>query len=133
MTMQFEDANRCPVARRGNVLALTVLASLVSSAYAQTTPPETPVTPSVVVSFNLDIDRGVLATQLDPAKHLGRLGMQSGDVITAVDNVEIYNMGDFWHAYLGPSDKVPAKLTVFGKKGPLSVTLPRPSVPSVNR
>jgi len=91
------------------------------------------VTPSVVVSFNLDIDRGVLAAQLDPTKHLGRLGMQSGDVITAVDNVEIYNMGDFWHAYLSPGDKAPAKLTVFGKKGSFSVTLPRPSAAPVNR
>lgn len=91
------------------------------------------VTPSVVVSFNLDIDRGVLAAQLDPTKHLGRLGMQSGDVITAVDNIEIYNMGDFWHAYLSPTDKAPAKLTVFGKKGPFSVSLPRPPAPPVNR
>jgi len=91
------------------------------------------VTPSVVASFNLEIDRGVLAAQLDPTKHLGRLGMQSGDVITAVDNVEIYNMGDFWHAYLSPSDKAPAKLTVFGKKGSFSVTLPRPAAAPVNR
>jgi len=91
------------------------------------------VTPSVVASFNLEIDRGVLAVQLDPAKHLGQLGMQSGDVITAVDNVEIYNIGDFWHAYLNPSEKAPAKLAVFGKKGPFSVTLPRPSAPPVKR
>jgi serine protease Do len=91
------------------------------------------VTPSVVVSFNLDIDRGVLAAQLDPTKHLGRLGMRSGDVITAVDNVEIYNMGDFWHAYLSPADKAPAKLTVFGKKGSFSVSLPRPPAVPVNR
>lgn len=91
------------------------------------------VTPSVVASFNLEIDRGVLAVQLDPAKHLGRLGMQSGDVVTAVDNVEIYNIGDFWHAYLSPPDKVPAKLTVFGKKGTFSISLPRPPAPPVNR
>ena len=83
------------------------------------------VTPSVVASFGLEIDRGVLAAQLDPTKHLGRSGMQSGDVITAVDNVEVYNIGDFWHAYLGSSDKTPAKLTVFGKKGLFSVLLPR--------
>jgi len=89
------------------------------------------VTPSVVASFNLEIDRGVLAAQLDPGKHLGRLGMQSGDVITAVDNIEIYNMGDFWHAYLSSNDGAPAQLTVFGKKGRLSVSLPRP--PKVNR
>lgn len=89
------------------------------------------VTPSVVASFNLEIDRGVLAAQLDPSKHLGRLGMQSGDVITAVDNVEVYNMGDFWHAYLDSGATEPAKLTVFGKKGPFSISLPRPS--RVNR
>jgi len=89
------------------------------------------VTPSVVASFNLEIDRGVLAAQLDPGKHLARLGMQSGDVITAVDNIEVYNMGDFWHAYLSPNDRAPAQLTVFGKKGKLSLALPRP--PQVNR
>ncbi len=91
------------------------------------------VTPSVVVSFNLEIDRGVLAAQLDPAKLVGKLGMQSGDVITAVDNVEVYNMGDFWHAYLLPGEKAPAKLTVFGKKGPFSISMPRPSTPPVIR
>jgi S1-C subfamily serine protease len=91
------------------------------------------VTPSVVASFNLEIDRGVLAAQLDPAKLLGRSGMQSGDVITAVDNVDIYNMGDFWHAYLGATDKTPAKLTVFGKKGSFSVSLPRQPAPQAGR
>ena len=91
------------------------------------------VTPSVVASFNLEIDRGVLAAQLDSAKHLGRAGMQSGDVITAVDNVEIYNMGDFWHAYLTSAEKTPAKLTVFGKKGPFSVSLPRQPAQPVSR
>lgn len=89
------------------------------------------VTPSIVASFTLEIDRGVLAVQLDPSKYLGRLGMQSGDVITAVDDVEVYNMGDFWHAYLRPGETAPAKLTVFGKKGTFSVMLPRPS--QVNR
>lgn len=89
------------------------------------------VTPSVVASFSLEIDRGVLAAQLDPAKHLGRSGMQSGDVITAVDNIEVYNMGDFWHAYLSPNGGAPAQLTVFGKRGKLSVSLPRQT--QVNR
>jgi S1-C subfamily serine protease len=88
------------------------------------------VTPSVVASFNLEIDRGVLAAQLDPSKLVGRLGMQSGDVITAVDNVDIYNMADFWHAYLRPGEKAPAQLTVFGKKGASTIALPRqPTVP----
>jgi S1-C subfamily serine protease len=85
------------------------------------------VTPSIAASFNLEIDRGVLAVQLDPTKHLGRLGMQSGDVITAVDDMEVYNLGDFWHAYLRPGETAPAKLTVIGKKGAFTVSLPRPS------
>ncbi|MBM4120114.1 MAG: S1C family serine protease [Nitrospira sp.] len=88
------------------------------------------VTPSVVASFNLDIDRGVLAAQLDPSKLISRLGIQSGNVITAVDNLEIYNMGDFWHAYLRQGDNNPAQLTVFGKKGSFTIALPRqPSQP----
>ena len=91
------------------------------------------VTPSVVASFSLEIDRGVLAAQLDPTKLLGKLGMQSGDVITAVDNVEIYNMADFWHAYLRQGDKAPAQLTVFGKKGSSTIALPRQSSHPVTR
>jgi TonB-dependent receptor len=50
MTMKFEDAGHRPASQRSNVLAMTLLAGLVSSAYAQSTPPEAGVTPSVVVS-----------------------------------------------------------------------------------
>ena len=91
------------------------------------------VTPSVVASFNLEIDRGVLAAQLDPSKLVGKLGMQSGDVITAVDTVDIYNVADFWHAYLRPGEKAPAQLTVFGKKGASTIALPRQPTGPVTR
>jgi serine protease Do len=88
------------------------------------------VTPSIVSSFNLEVDRGVLAVQLEPAKPGAQAGLSIGDVITAVDNVQIYNVGDFWHVYLGSADKAPAQLTVFGKNGQVAVALPR--LPSVS-
>jgi len=84
------------------------------------------VTSSIVASFNLEVDRGVLAVQVEPAKPGAQAGLSVGDVITAVDNVQIYNVGDFWHGYLNTLDKAPAQLTVFGKNGQTTLTLPRP-------
>ena len=83
------------------------------------------VTPSIVASFSLEIDRGVLTAQVEPNKLAAQAGLQTGDVITAVDNVQIYNMGDFWHAYLRPGDPLPAQLTVFGKNGQATLSLAR--------
>jgi serine protease Do len=83
------------------------------------------VTPSIVASFSLEIDRGVLAAQVEPNKAASQAGLQTGDVITAVDNTQIYNMGDFWHAYLRPGDPLPAQLTVSGKNGQTTLSLPR--------
>ncbi len=83
------------------------------------------ITPSIVASFNLDVDRGILAVQVDPSKAGGQAGLRSGDVITAVDNHQIYNMGDFWHVFLRRGEREPAQLTVHGKNGPFVATLPR--------
>ena len=33
----------------------------------------------------------------------GQAGLQSGDVVTAIDNRPLYNMGDFWHAIATPT------------------------------
>jgi serine protease Do len=85
------------------------------------------VTASIVASFSLEVDRGVLAAQVEPAKLAAAAGLQSGDVITAIDGAQIYNMGDFWHAYLTPGESRPAQLTVHGKSGEAVITLPRPS------
>jgi S1-C subfamily serine protease len=83
------------------------------------------VTPSIVAGFNIEVDRGVLAAQVEPSKLAAEAGLQSGDVITAIDNVQIYNMGDFWHAYLSPGESRPAQLTIQGKTGQSVVSLPR--------
>ena len=83
------------------------------------------VTPSIVASFNLEVDRGILAVHVEASKLAGQAGLRSGDVITAVDHAQIYNMGDFWHAYLRGADHAPAQLTVHSKTGEGTVTLPR--------
>jgi S1-C subfamily serine protease len=91
------------------------------------------VTPSIVASFALETDRGVLAAQVEATKPAAQSGLQNGDVITAVDNIQIYNMGDFWHAYLKNEESRPAQLTVYGKHGPLTVSLPRAEMPHASR
>jgi S1-C subfamily serine protease len=85
------------------------------------------VTPSIVASFNLDVDRGVLAVQVEPSRPAAQAGLQVGDVITAIDNVPLYNIGDFWHAFLRSGEQAPAQLTVYGRNGQFSTTLPRSS------
>ncbi len=82
------------------------------------------VSASIAASFNLDVDRGVLVVQLEPDKLAAQVGLHNGDVIMAVDSSEIYNLGDFWHAILRPSDQPRTQLTVYGKTGQLSVSFP---------
>ena len=91
------------------------------------------VTPSIVASFNLDVDRGILAVQVDPLRAAAQAGLQVGDVITAVDDTQIYNLGDFWHAFLRTDEQAPAKLTVYGKNGQYVASLPRTSLSHASR
>lgn len=84
------------------------------------------VTPSIMATFGLDGDRGVLALQVDSAKPAGAGGLQNGDVITAVDQHQIYNTGDFWHALLRSGDHPTVQLTLHGKSGPATLQLPKP-------
>ena len=90
-------------------------------------------TPSIVASFNLDVDRGVLAAQVDPSKQAGLSGLKAGDVITAIDNRPVHNLGDFWHNFLRSQDQRPAQLTIYGKQGQTVVSLPRPPLPGLDR
>jgi serine protease Do len=87
------------------------------------------VTPSVAASFHFDTDVGVLAAQVDPRGAAAQSGLQTGDIILAVDNTPIYNAGDFWHAFLRGTDDLPAQLTVYGKQGQVTLSFPRPAPP----
>ena len=80
------------------------------------------VTPSVAASFDLESDRGVLALQVDPEKSVGLAGLQSGDVVTAVDNHQIYNIGDFWYAVARAGEQMVFQVSTQGKPG--SVMMP---------
>jgi len=84
------------------------------------------VTPSLAASFGLEADRGVLALNVDPAKSAGAAGLQSGDVITALDQTPLYNMGDFWHSVMRDGEQPVMQLTVQGRAGQSTVSLPRP-------
>jgi S1-C subfamily serine protease len=87
------------------------------------------VTPSVMASFDLDAERGILALQVDPDRPAGQAGLQTGDVITAVDSRQVFNMGDFWHVLLRSGDHPTAQLTIQNKAGSSSVTISRPTLP----
>ncbi|MEP7150940.1 MAG: trypsin-like peptidase domain-containing protein [Nitrospira sp.] len=90
------------------------------------------VTPSVAASFDLESDRGILALQVDPAKPAGQAGLQSGDVVTAIDNHPIYNIGDFWHAVGSASDQMAFQITAQGKSGTATITVTRSRPPQLH-
>lgn len=85
------------------------------------------ITPSVMASFGLEGDRGVLALQVDAAKPAGVGGLQNGDIITAVDQHQVFNMGDFWHALLRSGEQPTVQLTLHGKSGQATIQLPKPT------
>ncbi len=87
------------------------------------------ITPSIMASFDLEDDRGILALQVDGDKAAGRAGLQTGDVITAVDSHPIYNVGDFWHAVARAGDEILLQTTIQGKTTPATRTVPRPGPP----
>jgi serine protease Do len=91
------------------------------------------VTPSIAASFGLDADRGILVLNVDPSKVGALSGLQAGDVITALDQHQIYNMGDFWHSAMREGEPRSMQVTVQGKSGPSTVILPRPSLQKVSQ
>ncbi len=91
------------------------------------------VTPSVAASFGLEVDRGILALNVDPSKPAGQSGLQNGDVITALDQHQIYNMGDFWHSVMREGEQSAVQLTVHGRSGQATITVQRPQAQKVRQ
>lgn len=73
------------------------------------------ITASIVAAFGLDVDRGVLLLQVEPGGVAAESGLQEGDVVTAVDATQIYNMSDLWHALLKDGSSPMARLSVVRK------------------
>jgi S1-C subfamily serine protease len=91
------------------------------------------VTPSVAASFGLEVDRGILVLNVDSSKLAGISGLQTGDVITALDQHQIYNMGDFWHNVMREGEPPTILLTVQGRSGQSNVSLQRPPPQKVSQ
>jgi S1-C subfamily serine protease len=87
------------------------------------------ITPSIMASFGLEGDRGVLALNVEPKGPAAVGGLQSGDIITAVDQHQIYNLGDFWHSLRASGDQPALQLTIQRKNAQSTTSLQKPSLP----
>lgn len=87
------------------------------------------ITPSIMASFGLEGDRGVLALNVEPKGPAAVGGLQNGDIITAVDQHQIYNLGDFWHSLRGSGDQPALQLTIQRKNAQSTTSLQKPSLP----
>ena len=94
----------------------------------------TPVTltPSIMASFGLEGDRGVLVLNVDATKSNGLGGLQNGNIITALGHHQLYNVGDFWNALRRSGDEPTLQLTIQGKAGQSTITILKPTLPKAN-
>lgn len=84
------------------------------------------VTSSIVASFGLDAERGVLVLWVESGGPASEAGLRDGDVITAVDVTQVYNMSDLWHALLKNGSEPVARLSVVRKATQEKILLRRP-------
>ena len=87
------------------------------------------ITASLMASFGLEGDRGVLVLNVEPAGPAAVGGLQNGDIITAVDQHQIYNLGDFWHSVRRSGDQPTLQLTIQRKNVQSMISLQKPSLP----
>jgi len=74
-----------------------------------------------------------LVLNLDSSKPAAASGLQTGDVITALDQHQIYNMGDFWHGVMREGETPVMQLTVQGKTSQSVINLERPVMRKVSQ
>jgi S1-C subfamily serine protease len=80
-----------------------------------------------VASFGLDAERGILVLWVEPGGPAAEAGLRDGDVITAVDVTQIYNMSDLWHALLKDGSESVVRLSVVRKATQEKILLRRPT------
>lgn len=85
------------------------------------------VTSSIVASFGLEAERGVLVLRVEPGGPGAEAGLRDGDVITAVDVTQIYNMSDLWHVLLKDGSEPVVRLSVVRKATQEKILLRRPT------
>jgi S1-C subfamily serine protease len=86
------------------------------------------ITASIVAAFGLDVERGVLVLGVEPQGLAADAGLREGDVVTAVDVTQIYNMSDLWHALLKDGTSPMARLSVVRKATQEKILMKRPVI-----
>ena len=84
------------------------------------------ITSSIVAAFGLDVERGVLVLRVEAGGLAAESGLREGDVVTAVDVTQIYNMSDLWHALLKDGTSPMARLSVVRKADQEKILMRRP-------
>jgi serine protease Do len=87
------------------------------------------ITPSIMASFGLEGDHGVLSLNVEPGGPAAVGGLQNGDIITAVEQHQIYNLGDFWHSLRRSGDQPTLQLAIQKKNVQSTISLQKPSLP----
>jgi len=89
------------------------------------------ITASIMASFELEGDRGVLVLNVEPEGPAAIGGLQNGDIITAVDQHQIYNIGDLWHSLRRSGDQPTVQITMQRKNVQSTISIRKPSLPKV--
>ncbi len=86
------------------------------------------ITASIMASFELEGDRGVLALNVKPTGPAAVGGLHNEDIITAVEQHQIYNLGDFWHALRKSGDQPVVQLTIQRKNVQSTISIQKPAL-----
>ncbi len=87
------------------------------------------ITASIMASFGLESDHGVLALNVEPGGLAAVGGFQNCDIITTVGQHQIYNLGDFGHSLRPSGDQPTLQLTIQRKNAQSTISLQNPSLP----
>ncbi|MFM9906952.1 MAG: S1C family serine protease [Nitrospiraceae bacterium] len=86
------------------------------------------ITASIMASFELEGDRGVLALNVKPTGPAAVGGLHNEDIITAVEQHQIYNLGDFWHTLRKSGDQPVVQLTIQRKNVQSTISIQKPAL-----
>ena len=87
------------------------------------------ITASIMASFGLEGDHGVLALNVDPGGRAAVGDLQNCDIMTTVDQHQNYNLEAFWHSLRQSGYQPTLQLTIQRKNAQSTITLQKPSLP----
>ena len=84
---------------------------------------------SIMASFGLEGDHGVLALNVDPGGRAAVGDLQNCDIMTTVDQHQNYNLEAFWHSLRQSGYQPTLQLTTQRKNAQSTIALQKPSLP----